>query len=263
MKLVFDGLQLAKDFNASRIELLTDSLLVVSQINEEYVAKDVVVQRYLARVKELLKLFLHAKVRHVPHGENARADILSKLAIMKTPGNLRSIIQETLSKASVSLEAGSIGALCAVSSRPSWIIPILRYIEFGEEPTDPKEETSVRKWASFYSVIDRKLYHMGFSMQLLKCLEGVESDYVLAEVHEGIGGQHHDDRALAKKALRTGYYWPTMTEDAKDFIKKFDKYQRHVDIHITLPIKLTSLAGSLPFALWGINIFDPFPTVAG
>lgn len=41
-------LLLARDFEATKVELLTDSLLVVTQIKEEFVAKDPILQRYLA-----------------------------------------------------------------------------------------------------------------------------------------------------------------------------------------------------------------------
>jgi hypothetical protein len=34
-----------------------------------------------------------------------------------------------------------------------------------------------------------------------------------------------------KKILRVGYYWPSMGQDAKDFVKKCEKWQRHVNVH--------------------------------
>lgn len=60
---------------------------MVSQIREEFDTKDDVLQRYLVKVRGLLKLFDHTKVKHVPRGENTRDDILSKLATTKAPGN--------------------------------------------------------------------------------------------------------------------------------------------------------------------------------
>lgn len=72
------GLLLPREFNFTRVELHFDPFLVVSQI------KDL----FDARVRELLKLFDYAEAKHVPRGENTRADILSKLASTKKPGNL-------------------------------------------------------------------------------------------------------------------------------------------------------------------------------
>lgn len=104
-----------KDFNATRVELLIDSLLVVSQIKEEYDANDSILQSYLAMVRELLKLLDHADIKHVPCGENAKDGVLSKFANMKIPRNLRSVIQETLSKPSVSLEVWITRVICVIN----------------------------------------------------------------------------------------------------------------------------------------------------
>lgn len=82
------GLLLARDFNAEVIELNTDSLLVVSQTKEDFSAKDVVLRKYLARVRELLHLFSRVEVKHVPRTENTRADVLSKLASTKPSGTI-------------------------------------------------------------------------------------------------------------------------------------------------------------------------------
>lgn len=98
-------------------------------------------------------------------------------------GNHRSVIQETLSQPSVSLEMGTTSETNVINACSSWIASIIKYIELGEEPTD----------ASSYSVIEGKLYRWGFSIPLLKCTEGDKRDYVLAEIHEGICGQHLDN----------------------------------------------------------------------
>lgn len=86
------GLLLALDFKVKRCKLFSDSLLMVSQIKNQFEAKDPILQRYLARVKEPLNHFEEIEVKHVPRAENARADILSKLASTKAPGNHRSVI---------------------------------------------------------------------------------------------------------------------------------------------------------------------------
>ncbi|MCI36880.1 gypsy retrotransposon integrase-like protein, partial [Trifolium medium] len=59
---------------------------------------------------------------------------------------------------------------------------------------------------------------------------------------------------LARKALRAGYYWPTMQEDAKEYVKKCDKCQRHGDMHIAPPNELRTLSSPWPFAWWGMDI---------
>lgn len=72
-----------------------------------------------------------------------------------------------------------------------------------------------------------------FELQnIVKCLDESEAAYPLVEVHEGIFRQHLGGRALAKKVLRKGYYWPTMTHNAMEFVKKCEQYQRHGDVYV-------------------------------
>ena len=60
-----------------------------------YQAKDSLQQRYLAKVKELIKKFDMYEVWHVSKEKNVRVDILSKLASAKLGRSNKSLIQET------------------------------------------------------------------------------------------------------------------------------------------------------------------------
>lgn len=71
---------------------------------------------------------------------------------------------------------------------------------------------------------------------------GKEEDvYVILEVNKGIPGKYIGARALAKKILRSGYYWSSMVKYSKEYIKKCDQFQRHGDIFSTLSTKLQML----------------------
>jgi len=107
------------------------------------------------------------------------------------------------------------------------------------------------------------LYKRGFITPLIKCLGPNETQEVLADVHDGICIQHLGAKALAKKVLRAGYYWPTMLKDAEDYVNLCDKCQRHGDMHLAPPTELTSLVSPQPFAWWGIDLLGPFPKAAG
>ena len=47
-------------------------------------------------------------------------------------------------------------------------------------------------------------------MPYLKCVDVDEAKYILEEIHGGICGNHAGPRSLVNKAIRTGYFWPTM-----------------------------------------------------
>ena len=66
-------------------------------------------------------------------------------------------------------------------------------------------------------------------------------------------------RALAHKVARLGFYWPTMIADAKEFVRKCERYQKHAPIVRQPPELLTSINSPIPFAMWGMDILWPFP----
>ena len=53
-------------------------------------------QKYLIKVKELIKEFFDVEFRHASIEENFRVDVLSKLASTKLTGSNQSLIQEIL-----------------------------------------------------------------------------------------------------------------------------------------------------------------------
>ena len=63
-------------------------------------------------------------------------------------------------------------------------------------------------------MIDGVLYRRGYTVPVVRCLDEDDADYVLREVHEGVCRNHYGARSLVHKALRQGYFWPTMHQDA-------------------------------------------------
>jgi ribonuclease HI len=90
------GISAAKELGATAITLCSDSQLVVSQIKGEYQAREPLLQRYLAKVKESLLGLSKFEIKHIPREENSRADLLSKLASTKSSLTLKSVVEEVL-----------------------------------------------------------------------------------------------------------------------------------------------------------------------
>lgn len=102
--------------DVSRPTIYSDSHIVILQVTREYQVKDTLLQKHLAKVKDLLKKFDSCEVRHVAREKNVRANILSKLASTKPGGNNKSLIQETLKIPSIA-EVVQISAIEESSSR--------------------------------------------------------------------------------------------------------------------------------------------------
>nr|GFB53892.1 reverse transcriptase domain-containing protein [Tanacetum cinerariifolium] len=68
-------------------------------------------------------------------------------------------------------------------------------------------------------------------------------------------------RSVVAKAIRLGYFWPTMHKDAQDMIRKCSNCQIHHPRHPQQP--LTLITAPWPFYKWGIDIAGPFPEGPG
>jgi hypothetical protein len=136
--------------------------------------------------------------------------------------------------------------------------PLYTYLAHGHLPQDKKMAELIQRKASSYCLLYDKLYKRGISIPLLKCVDQEDVDYILREVHEGINEQHLGGRSLARKALRAGYFWPTMQQDVREHVKKCDKCQRHADMILAPPSELKTLSTPWPFAWWGMDILGPF-----
>ncbi|XP_072071423.1 uncharacterized protein [Arachis hypogaea] len=165
---------------------------------------------FLVEVKEMTSQFQEVIVQHVPRERNTRADLLSKLASTKPGSGNRSLIQGMVKEPTV--------ALHLTESSPSWLDPITKFLELGKLPEDEKAAKALRREAARYAIIQGQLFKKGLSQPLLKYLHPDQTDYVLREVHEGCCGHHIGGKALARKLIRAGYYWPTMMKDSKEFV---------------------------------------------
>ena len=76
----------------------------------------------------------------------------------------------------------------------------------------------------------------------------------MEEVHQGICGPYMNERMLAKKVLRMGYYWNTMETNCVDFVKNCHDYQTHANLNHVPPSELYSMTFPWPFSVWGINL---------
>lgn len=53
---------------------------------------------------------------------------------------------------------------------------------------------------------------------------------IVEELHEGICSSHIGGHALAVIVIRTGYYWPSLHEDAMSLVCIYDKCQKFAPI---------------------------------
>ncbi|XP_073137334.1 uncharacterized protein [Henckelia pumila] len=236
------GIKLALSVGAKRLKVHSDSQLIVSQVNGNYEAKEDKRLEYLTQVNELLSRLDNYNIKQIPRGENESANRLAKLASFLANIDNRKITFLTYGKEKTN--GSDVTIFCANSEEPSWKYEIINYLMRGNLPANQVEARKLRVRAARFTIIDGELYKRGFSSPYPKCLTPAKENYVLREIHEGICGNHLGGRALAGKALRQGYFWPTMKQDAIELAKH-------------------SPGKSLPFAQWGMDLVGPFPPATG
>ena len=71
-----------------------------------------------------------------------------------------------------------------------WTHEIGNYLRTGYLPEDSKHAHRVQVQAARCTLIGDCLYRRSFGGQHLRCLDSTEAQYVLAELHEGMCGNH-------------------------------------------------------------------------
>ncbi|XP_024200004.1 protein NYNRIN-like [Rosa chinensis] len=256
------GLTLAKKLRIRRLQVYSDSQLVVNLSNDDYAAKDRRTSSYQDLVRDLMRGFEQLSLVKVPREKNSRADELAKAASGCT--EVINIVKIEV------LEGPSIEGnkprrqVMAVDSVPNdWRGQIVNYLEFGIQPDDPIEARKLRMKAVRYLVIEDELFKRSFSGPHLRCLGPSQARLVLEEIQEGSCGAHLGGRTLSHKILSQGYYWPYLLREAEQYAKKCKQCQRHAPVSHSPAEELHALSGPWPFARWGMDIVGPLPTAPG
>ncbi|XP_057443228.1 uncharacterized protein LOC130735146 [Lotus japonicus] len=210
------GLKLAIEMGVKSLLIKTDSQIVARQIQGEYQAKDAQLAKYLVKAQGLIKQIGEVQLNHVPREKNTRADILSKLASTKKPGNNKSVIQEVLN--SPSIEADEVMAVPVVACL-DWMGRVKKCLEAEGAELAMFTKDQIRE-ASHYTLLGDQLYRRGVGVPLLRCVSKEDAERIMFEVHEGVCASHIGGRSLAAKVLRAGFYWPTLRSDCMDYVKK-------------------------------------------
>nr|GEX25657.1 reverse transcriptase domain-containing protein [Tanacetum cinerariifolium] len=101
---------------------------------------------------------------------------------------------------------------------PTWMTLIMEYLKEGTLPSDRKEARKLRVKARQYELLEGVLYRRSFLTSWLRCVGPLQAEYVIKEIHEGSCNMHAGPQSVVAKAIRLGYYWPTMHLDARDMI---------------------------------------------
>nr|GEZ51784.1 reverse transcriptase domain-containing protein [Tanacetum cinerariifolium] len=232
-----------------------DSKLVANQVLVMYVAKEDNMIKYLEIVRGLVSGFTTFSISQVPRSKNKQADAISKIASTSFAHLSKQVLVEVLENKSI--KEKEVAAVIEEDG-PTWMTHIADYLKEGVLPGDNKEARKLRLKARQYELREGVLYRRSFLTPWLRCVGPLQADYVMREIHEGSCSMHAGPRSVVAKAIRLGYYWPTMHKDARDMIRKFNDCQIHRPVTRHPQQSLTPITAPWPFYKWGIDIAGPF-----
>ncbi|KAK4841203.1 hypothetical protein QYF36_000627 [Acer negundo] len=150
-----------------------------------------------------------------------------------------------------------------VNRLPCWMNPIAYYLQSDTLTVDPDQARKLKRLATRYCLVNGYLYRKGKSLPVLRCLHLDDAAWALDEVHSGDCGNHAASETLAYQILRICYFWPTIYQDAKQFLQSCEACHKTTNLH-HLPLeRLSSISTPYPFAIWGLNLIGPLPTTLG
>ncbi|KAJ3698911.1 hypothetical protein LUZ61_002616 [Rhynchospora tenuis] len=253
------GLQLVAATGAKNIKIRSDSQLVVNQILKEYKTQDDTLIKYLKKVEQLMSGFDKVLVEHVPRGQNETADALSKLAKSGLDKERPITVLEIPSPSIESPEP----TVFQLRHEEEWYSPIWMCLTEGILPHDKNLARKIKRWSLEFTIIEDELCKKGYHHPWLICVRRAKADELLNETHRGICGSHQGPRTLGKRIMRQGYYWPTLSKDAEDLVRRCAQCQFHARIDHKPPNKLKPITSPWPFDMWGMDILGPFPQAKG
>jgi hypothetical protein len=121
----------------------------------------------------------------------------------------------------------------------------------------------LKQRARGYTVVNGELYKFGVTEPWLRCITSKKGQELLKEIHSGFCGANIGTRALASKAIKQGFYLPSINIDAKKLVQECEACQKIANQQ-NLPSKPVHLIPpSWPLQRWGMDLVGPLPTTQG
>ena len=192
---ILSELDLALALSVSKLRVYNNS----QHVQEEYGVKDERMARYLTKVRDTLQWLSEWTIEKIPRVDNVRVDALARIAtslpikeailfpiyVQTDPSIIETSTCNTIEE---SQEEGQ-----------EWTEVIAGYLQTGSLPDEPKQVYKIRVQAARFALIGEHLYKRSFIGPYLRCLDRSESQYILAELDEGVCGNHPGGQSLAHR----------------------------------------------------------------
>ncbi|XP_049364753.1 uncharacterized protein LOC125829589 [Solanum verrucosum] len=225
-------------------------------VRGEWATKNRKLLPYLECVHRLCKRFIKAEFKHMLRIQNEFADALATLSsVIQHPDHnyIDPIYIHIYEQPSYCfhVEEGPDG-------KP-WYNDIRGYLKSGEYTEDATsvQKRTIRRLVNQFFLSGEILYRRTPDLGLLRCVEAGEASGPIEEIYAGTCGPDMNGFTLAKKILRSGYFWLTMETDCIHYVKKCHQCQTHVDMIRVPPNEIYVTSSPWLFAAWGMDVIGP------
>jgi ribonuclease HI len=224
-----------------------DSKVIQEHIKKESEGRNPVLMKYLEKVSEMKRHFKGYSVQRIPRDDNNEADNLAKAAT-KNQAMPPDMFFEVIKELSIKETKPKI---VTIVETPNWRAEIMVYFRGHYDPQNELEEKILMQRARGYAVVNGELYKSGVTEPWLRCITSEKGVELLKEIHSGICSAHIGTRALVGKAIKQGFYWPTINIDVKKLVRECEACQKTANQQ-NLPSMLAHLIPpSWPLRRWG------------
>ncbi|XP_038976409.1 uncharacterized protein LOC113461320 [Phoenix dactylifera] len=151
--------------------------------------------------------------------------------------------------------------LLAVSVIP-WYADLVNYLVSGIVPPDLSYHQKKKfLWdVKHYFWEEPLLYKHCADGMIRRCVPQDEMEDILDHCHSLECGGHFSTSKTVAKVWQSGFYWPTMYQDTRQYVSMCDRCQRVGNISKKNEMPLTNILEVELFDLWGIDFMGPFPS---
>ena len=153
-------------------------------------------EKYVSLVKQRLGSFSAWTLEHIPRDCNEKVDALATVAASLPM--TETVFLPIYYQPDSSIITTRVSQVEEVS--PSWMDLIVQYINTRELPNERDKAHKIQIRSARFSLVNGQLFKRSLDGPYLKCLTNEQGQYVLAELHEGICGNHPGSRTLAHRA---------------------------------------------------------------
>jgi hypothetical protein len=148
--------------------------------------------------------------------------------------------------------------LLKVIDSDSWYATIVNFMVAGHVPPGENKKRLIYKsrghlWYAPY------LYRVCSDGLLRRCVPVDKGMKIIEKCHTAPYGGHYGAFRTHAKIWQSGFFWPTMYDDTKEFVWRCASCQKHGGITARDAMPLTYNLQVELFDVWGINFMGPFP----